>query len=94
MKAPPQAPNISACFPTGGIRKIEDAGCRLQQVGAAGRQVSRDGHDGDAVATLLGTDDTVVLRLTQAAITGKQSSGVRDNEQKENWETEIKEAWC
>lgn len=75
-------------FPTGGVRKVEDAGRRLQQVGAAGRQVSRDGHDGHAVATLLGADNTVVLRLTQAAVTGKESSGIRDNERKENWESE------
>lgn len=50
--------------------EVQDAGCWLQQVGATWRQVSRNGHDGHAVTALLGTHNAVVLRMTQAAITG------------------------
>lgn len=60
-------------FLTSGVGEVEDAGGRLQQVGAAGRQVSGDGHDGHAVATLLGAHDAVVLRLDHAAIAAEQS---------------------
>lgn len=55
---------------TGGVGEVEDAGGRLQQVGAAGRQISRYWHDGHAVTTLLGADDAVVLRLTHASVAG------------------------
>lgn len=65
----------SALFLTCGVGEVEDAGCRVQQVGAAGRQVAGDGHDGHAVTTLLGTHDAVVLRLTHAAITREGSEG-------------------
>lgn len=58
------------------VGEVEDAGGRLQQVGAAGRQVSGDGHDGHAVATLLGAHDAVVLRLNHAAIAAEQSRAV------------------
>lgn len=61
------------CFPTCGVGEVENTGGRLQQVGAAGRQVSRDGHDGHAVAALLGAHDAVVLRLDHAAIAAEQS---------------------
>lgn len=70
----------SACCLTGWVREVEDAGGRLQQVGAAGRQVSGNGHDGHAVTTLLGTDNTVVLRLTHATVTKEQSRGSRGQE--------------
>lgn len=66
------------------VGEVEDAGGRLQQVGAAGRQVAGDGHDGHAVATLLGTHDAVVLRLTHATIArekigrGTKEDGVKD----------------
>lgn len=58
----------SALLLTCGVGEVEDAGGRVQQVGAAGRQVAGDGHDGHAVPTLLGTHNAVVLRLTHAAI--------------------------
>lgn len=61
------------CFPTCGVGEVENTGGRLQQVGAAGGQVSRDGHDGHAVAALLGAHDAVVLRLDHAAIAAEQS---------------------
>lgn len=60
-------------FLTCRVGEVEDTGGRLQQVGAAGRQVSGDGHDGHAVATLLGAHDAVVLRLNHAAIAAEQS---------------------
>lgn len=59
-------------FLTCRVGEVEDAGGRLQQVRAAGRQVSGDGHDGHAVATLLGAHDAVVLRLNHAAIAAEQ----------------------
>lgn len=55
------------------VGEVEDAGGRLQQVRAAGRQVSGDGHDGHAVAALLGAHDAVVLRLDHAAIAAEES---------------------
>lgn len=55
----------------------------MQQVGAAGRQVAGDGHDGHAVSTLLGSHNAVVLRLTHATITGKES---RDGEGRQGTE--------
>lgn len=63
----------SASFLTCGVGEVEDAGGRLQQVGAAGRQVPGDGHDGHTVATLLGAHDAVVLRLDHAALAAEQS---------------------
>lgn len=60
-------------FLTGRVGEVEDAGGWLQQVGAAGRQVSGDGHDGHAVATLLGAHNAVVLRLDHAAVAAEQS---------------------
>lgn len=57
---------------TGGVGEVEDTGGRLQQVGAAGRQISGYRHDGHAVTTLLGADDAVVLRLTHASIAGAE----------------------
>lgn len=63
---------LSVCFPTW-VGEVENTGGRLQQVGAAGGQVSRDGHDGHAVAALLGAHDAVVLRLDHAAIAAEQS---------------------
>lgn len=74
----------SAFFLTCRVGEVEDAGGRLQQVGAAGRQVARDGHDGHAVTTLFGTHDAVVLRLTHATVAREKSGrettedGVKD----------------
>lgn len=56
---------------TGWVGEVQDAGGRLQQVRAAGWQVTRDGHDSDTVATLLGAHDAVILRLSQATVTAR-----------------------
>lgn len=72
----------SACSLTGRVREVEDAGGRLQQVGAAGWQVSWNGHDGHAVTTLLGSNNAVVLGLTHATVTTKQSRDGRNKEER------------
>lgn len=54
------------------IREIQNARCRLQQVGAAGWEGPRNRHDGQAVPALPRPNDAVVLRLAHAAITAKQ----------------------
>lgn len=77
--------SLSKHFLTRRVGEVEDAGGRLQQVGAAGRQVAGDWHDGHAVTTLLGTHDAVVLRLTHATITTKESrDGGKMREEKAN----------
>ena len=58
---------------TCGMGEVQDAGGGLQQVGAAGRQAARDGHDGQAVARLLGANDAIILRLAHTAITATRT---------------------
>lgn len=62
-------------FLTCRVGEVDNFVGRLQQVGAAGRQVAGDGHDGHAVTTLLGANDAVVLRVTHAAVTGEECRG-------------------
>lgn len=73
------------------VGEINNAGGRLQQVGAAGRQVARDGHDGHAVTTLLGTNNAVVLRVTHPTITREESREGRETWEKK--EKEVRERW-
>lgn len=82
---------------TSRVGEVQNARGRLQQVGAAGWQVPRDGHDGHTVATLLGTHDAVVLRLRQATVAAqmkrKEKEKVKQQQQRQekNGETCLKQ---